>query len=246
LREITRPPDCCGNYAVGGAFFVSGKEDELSEVWVQALRACRYREDGVDETAHPGDWFRAGRGDAKRWMAEGKVDIPDPKKKAVVQELHDCGVSLRGEDFAVAANMLCGRFPGLEISMGEEPTHPRSLLWDADAGLRTELVPIGLGLLRTWHVAVPLLDYDTLARDIGGEDDRRLTEEAVRDLRVPVYDVRVIFARKCRTVDALLAAWGEEKERGVDERLAFLRALHRVVPLVNALPPTWIEEQKQS
>ena len=224
-----------------GRFFISRKEDELSEVWVQALRACLYGQPGDEETAYPGDWFRADRADAKRWMAEGRVDIPDARKKAVVQELTDCGVSLRGEDFAVAANMLCGQFPGLEISVGKELTHPRCLLWDAGAELRTELIPIGLGLLRTWHVAVPLLDYDTLARDIGDGDDRRLTQETIRDLRVPVYDTRIIFARKCRGTDALFAAWGEEREWGVDERLAFLRALHRVVPLVNALPPTWVK-----
>jgi len=69
-----------------------------------------------------------------------------------------------------------------------------------------------------------------------------LGARVVFDMRVQVYDTRVIFARKCRDTDALFAAWGKEKARGVDERLAFLRALHRVVPLVNALPPTWIKE----
>jgi len=219
------------------------RKTELSEVWVQALRVCRYGKPGdAEETAYPGDWFQADRNDAKRWMAEGKVTILDPRKKTVVQELTDCGVSLRGEGFAATANALCQEFPGLAFARGRALTHPRCLLWDVAADLRTELIPIGLGLLRTWHVAVPLLDYDTLARDIGGRDDRFLTEEMLHDLRVQVYDTRVIFARKCRDTDALFAAWGKEKARGVDERLAFLRALHRVVPLVNALPPTWIKE----
>lgn len=205
-------------------------------VWVQALEICEYN----GETNYPGDWFETSRANAKRWMSEKRVDIRDPKKKAVVQELFDCGVSLKGEDFAPTMNVLVQQFPGLEISLGNELTHPRCLLWDIRADLRTELIPVGMDLLKTWHVAIPLLDYDTLARDITGGKDRDLTLEQVHDLRIPVYDTRVIFARRCRDTNALFGAWDEERERGSDERAAFLRALHRTIPLINALPPTWV------
>ena len=108
------------------------------------------------------------------------------------------------------------------------------LFWDTSARMRIELVLVGLGLLlHGWQVVVPLMSYDTLARDVGGEEDRALTEEMLHDLRVPVYDPRVIFARRCEESARLLEAWQEEKGGGGYDGLAFLRSMaqrHGLVP----------------
>lgn len=122
----------------------------------------------------------------------------------------------------------------------------RTLLWDPGAVLKLDLISAGLRFLDRWQVAVPLWSYTELARDIGEEAERDLTERGIRDLRVPAYDPRVLFLRKCKDTEDLLAAWRHEqsrgeKRRGGDTRLSFLRALYRVKPLILALPATWVQ-----
>jgi hypothetical protein len=98
------------------------------------------------------------------------------------------------------------------------------------------LIPVGLNLLEKWEIAVPISDYNLLARDIGTDEERARTKELIHDLRVPVYDTRLIFARNCVAVEQLFEMW--HKEQG-DERLSFLRCLYVVKPYVLALPSIW-------
>lgn len=150
------------------------------------------------------------------------------------------GALLTRQDPAMKA-ALCSL--GLPVEHGTCEVLPfeRTLMWDPKAVLRLDLVPAGLRFLDRWQVAAPLWSYTELARDIGTENQRELTAAVIRDLRVPVYDTRVLFLRKCPDSDQLLSVWrDEQKEPDGDLRLSFLRALYRVKPLVLALPTTWI------
>lgn len=119
--------------------------------------------------------------------------------------------------------------------------YPRTLWWDPAVPLRLELVPVGFNFLHHWHVAAPLYDYNTLAFQHGTIEERLATTAAIGDLRVPLYETRALFLRRCDETNALLAAWALEREGGGDERLAFQRALWTVKPLILPLPITWIE-----
>ena len=188
---------------------------------------------------YPGDWVQVGKQVALRWIAEGSAWIPSSNASDMF--LADAGVFILGDEKAgkIALEAYDGE---VDVVSGGTPGVPwqRTLIWNPTCPLRTELLPIGFYLLETWQLAVPLCDYGILARDVGTEDDRERTASVVRDLRVPLYDTRLIFARKCDDVEGLLTEWTGKMDRiDSDARLAFLRALYKAKPFILALPISW-------
>ncbi len=203
-------------------------------MWVR-LKSVQYiSRHGKQVTCYPGGWVEGGKQLALSWLATDQAERPDlPNLEIIV----GCGVVAREAD----TRMIKSRLPGLDVVSGESTlAFERSLLWDPAANFRVELATAGFEMLKTWEVAVPLASYEVLARDIGDEEERASTRAVIRDLRVPFYEPRVLFVRRCRAARELLVAWREEGEAGGDGRLAFLRALYRVKPLVLALPTTWV------
>jgi hypothetical protein len=94
-------------------------------------------------------------------------------------------------------------------------------------------------MLDTFDLAVPLFSYTELACHVGDDLDRAITQEVVHDLRVPLYDTRMIFLRKSQETEILIKRFESERESGKDIRLAFLRALYKTPLTVLALPITW-------
>lgn len=208
-------------------------------MWIK-LKSVQYISQNGRLVKHiPGEWVQVGKQTALNWIATNQAERPDmPQMNA----LPGCGIVSPDKARVQAL------FPGLDVKEGRpELAFPRTLCWDPVAKLRRELLGTGFQLLDTWEVAAPLGSYETLARDIGTEAERSLTEVIIRDLRAPFYDIRVLFVKRCPTTRALLAAWADERlaaesngGQQADERLAFLRALYRVKPLVLALPVTWV------
>lgn len=198
-------------------------------MWVR-LRSIQYiSHQGRTVTHQPGEWVDVGRHQADRWLATGEADRPDIPN---IKVLASSGVVANDGQRAEAI------LPGLHIVEGEPALKfEKTLLWDTEANLKPEFVTDGFSYLDTWEIAVPIASYTELARDIGPMKERIKTEAVIRDLRVPYYDPRVIFAKQCRSVRELLALW--DKEPG-DRRLAFLRALYQVKPLILALPESWV------
>lgn len=194
---------------------------------------------GRNETHYPGEWVDVGNQTARGWLATGdavRPDMPD------LEVLPGCGLAVPAHALEIAAQAA----PGLErLPQADSPTDsclpfPKTLWYDPAVRLRPDLIATGFELLETWELAAPLYSYQTLARDLGTDSERALTEGLIHDLRVPVYETRCLFLRRCRGTRDLMAAWGAEMGNGGDERLAFLRALYRVKPLVLALPVTWV------
>lgn len=179
-----------------------------------------------------------GKQSALRWIIDGSARALAPQKFDAA-ELKGCGVVLMGD--SAPSVRLTQYIPTLPVTANNTPDLPyaRTLIWDTAFPLRPELVPVGLGLLDKWEVAAPLASYDTLAIHIGSEVARERTAAVIHDLRVPVYDTRLLFVKRCRAGRDLLGAWAAERETGDHDGLCFLRALWRVKPLVNALPCTW-------
>ena len=198
---------------------------------------------GKQETHYPGEWVDVGNQTARSWLTTGEAVRPDMPDLEV---LPGCGLAVPPHALEIAAQAA----PGLErLPQADSPSlpFPKTLWYDPAVQLRPDLFATGFELLDTWEVAAPLYSYQTLARELGTDAERALTEALIRDLRVPVYDTRCLFLRRCRGTRDLMAAWGKEGhggrgagEQGGDERLSFLRALYRVKPLVLALPVTWV------
>ena len=210
----------------------------MAKVWVKALSIVRVEKNGKVETFHPGDWCAMGKHQARDCLAKNQVEILKSAVLQSVQKLTDCAILLRSALVEPRLGILAAKYPAIPINLYEEkfPEQSRFLLWDPTAELKHELILTGFNLLDTWQMAVPLLDYNVLASDVGTEQERQATEAIIHDLRVPIYDTRVMFIRQCRETRQLFEMWQDKSQLG------FLQALYQCIPIINALPPAWILE----
>ena len=192
---------------------------------------------------HPGDWIEVGKQTAMRWIADGSAAPAQPL--VLEADLRGCGALVMtragGGAPSLAVPQLSDTLKMLSVETSDEYTlrYARTLFWNPDYPLRPELVPLGFRVLDAWEVAVPVVSYDMLALHIGTPDERARTEAVIRDLRVMCYHPSLMFVRRCKAGKDFLQAWNEERASGDDERLALLRAIYRVKPLLCALPATW-------
>jgi hypothetical protein len=200
-------------------------------VWVKLKSIQHIEIQGEMNHFYPGDWVEVGRQQAELWEATGEAWIPT----AELTMPPGAGVLVRG-----TPNPGCKVLEALPHITGvNHLPYPRTLVWDPALGCRLELLAVGFRLLDKWQVAAPLYSYDQLACHLGDEADRERTAAVVRDLRVPVYDERLVYVRRHPETQAFMRVWNEEREAGEDGRLALLRALYRCKPVVCALPTTW-------
>lgn len=208
----------------------------MAQIWIRAKSILHVDDHGKPRRLYPGDWYPVGRQQAREWLANGQCEILKPAVLQTVQDLTDCAILLKGHVSEQQRSLLVAKFPGVPVEdyVRSQVKHGRFLLWDATANLRQDLILTGFGLLAKWQMAIPLLNYDVLAQDIGTEAERRETKAIIHDLRVPVYDCRVMFIRQCQETRHLFELWQDGGE------LAFLQALYQARPIINALPPSWI------
>jgi hypothetical protein len=206
-------------------------------MWVQ-LRAPKYVErNGRLHKYAAGSRINVGRMDAMAWVAAGEAVLLE----TVTGDLPiNAGIVALGDATSSAiASVVRGIDKETRIVTGKPNlAFERTLLWDGSARLRPDMINVGFGLLAKWQMAVPLWSYTELACHIGSEEDRETTKAVIRDLRVPVYDTRVVFVRRCSDTQAFIREWLKERGRG-DDKLAFQRALYRCKPVLCALPVSW-------
>lgn len=213
--------------------------------WARCITIVRTTDEhGNLKTYHPGEFVPLRNQALRFYLANGQVELDPTVRYDGALALDGCGIVVTGGDFEnaqkyVAQKNLCG----IEMVDDVMGLHfPRTLLWDGQCHLRLDLLPAGFFRLTTgWQVAAPIYSYKKLARDLSTEADRERTVGIVRDLRVPVYDARTVYVRRCGDTERLIETWRDEREHGDDDRLAFLRALYLVKPVICALPPTWIK-----
>gem|GEM_PF-1205736 len=132
----------------------------------------------------------------------------------------------------------------LEVRIGGElwPEFDKTLFVARGTVVPWKLLPAGFGFLDKWEMAAPLWRYGVLAQDIGTAEERRRTEAVTKDLRVLLYAHELLFVRRCATGERFLQVWQEEMAGGGEPRLAFLRALHQVKPILCTLPASWLPQ----
>ncbi len=206
-------------------------------MWVR-LQSIQYISNhGKQETYYPGEWVKVGKQLATSWIIAGSADRPDIDDLALIV---DAGVQITDEQHLKKAR---GILPGIDMESVPLPliSYPKTLMWNGKEAIRPEFIADGFGLLDTWELAIPIWDYDQLARDIGSKSDRNKAETIVHDLRVPCYHPFAFFCRKCQAVEAVLAEWAKSTIQ--DARLALLCAIYMVKPLILALPTTWVDKK---
>lgn len=195
--------------------------------------------EGRQQAYHPGEVVYVGKQIAKQWVAEHRAELLPPPPDCDDMAF-SCGVMVRTVDVESAQVALAGAYPQLSVTQGSGLNFSKTLLLDGQLSPRSVIVGLGFNLLKAWQVVAPLWSYTELARHVGSEKERTLTQAIIRDLRVPLYDTRMVFMRRCSTTLALLDCWRDEMVEGGEERLAFLRAIYQVKPTVCAGPTTWL------
>ena len=209
----------------------------MAKWWVELLQPQAVEESGVQQIKKAGEWVYVGRQQAQRWIDEGGAWIPNSSPTGEMPA--DSGILFLGGHKGNSKSLI-EYYEALEWEESTEPYLPWShtLIWDAGFRLRLGLIPNGFGLLRRWQLAVPLWKYDELALRFGSDEERERTKEIIHDLRVLLYDTRCLFVKRCTDTERLIEMWAAERGQGSD-KLAFLRALYTIKPLICALPISW-------
>jgi hypothetical protein len=200
-------------------------------VWVQLTQNVHIEDKGRMQQRVAGDWVHVGKQYARQLIMDGKALSPFPETAVVEEPEGTSGIMLFGR----------GDAPDVGVDTSDEGLWEmrwhKTVFFDTSAKVNPVMYPVGFGLVNKWEIAVPLWDYRHLARDEEMDDDEReYTAKVIRDLRVPLYDIRLMFVRRCESTRRLFEAWEAEGEW---TRLSFLRALYRTKPLCLALPVTW-------
>ena len=201
-------------------------------MWIQLLQPKSIEKSGKSQRYNPGDWVDVGKHVALLWLSDSSAQIP---------EMADSGFDMSGAGILTDhKELLCTRLKDeakrIEILEGA-PCLPfeKTILLDATVPLRTSLIPVGVAMLDAWEIAVPLMDYSTLAIHLGDERERRETVEVIRDLRVPVYNTQLMFVKRTDDTERLIDNWRNAGRTP----LAFMREVYRIKPFILALPCTW-------
>lgn len=133
---------------------------------------------------------------------------------------------------------------GLGIEYGQAPALPFDKTLIVQSGTRVPwgLVPAAWHFLERWDAAVPLWRYGQTAADVGTPAERKQTAAVVRDLRVLLHSVELLFVRDNDDGRALVECYRRELVDSSEPRLAFLRALYQVKPRLCVLPTSWLAE----
>jgi len=206
-------------------------------MWIQLTSTQHIEQRGVMRAYHPGDWIEVGKQMAMLLLSKGEAILPGQNAEVPIASLvasSNAGVVVPSGWLATAKEKL----PAWNIFEGEpEARFERTIIWSPEVAINPPLFSVGLSLLDRWEIAVPLYDYKVLAISVGTDEERERTKAVIHDLRVPLYDIRLRFAKKTLVTGRLFKKWKDEP--GDERRLAFLRALYVTKPLILALPATW-------
>lgn len=208
-------------------------------MYIQLLSIKYLDLDGWQKAYYPGDWVDVGKSTALQWVRDGeakafekiRLDLPE-----------GCGVVMSCESSDARSILSHLSTP---VVVGGSLVYEKTLFYTPGAPLPLSLIPVGFKFLDKWEIAAPLWSYTELAADQGTEEERATTKKVIRDLRVPTYDTRLIFMRRCPRVQELFTAMENEKvtDQESNLRLAFMRVVYQVKPLILALPTTWMVQK---
>jgi len=157
--------------------------------------------------------------------------------------VNSLGIVLLGTDATIEARAKRDKLPVMQGAYSPPPFE-KTLFVMPKTTVPFDLLPAAWHFLDRWDAAVPLWRYGVLAEDVGTPSERKRTVAVVRDLRVLLYSHELLFVRNNEAGNALMTAFVDELQYG-DARLAFLRAMYRVKPMVCVLPVTWLAEVAQ-
>jgi len=218
--------------------------------WITLKVPKQIRKGGVSTMHYPGDSVEVGRQTALEWVLKGFAEDPFgqvgvPLGMADIEARGDeYGVRVRGE---VGVDLTCLGASVPQVSYGP-PALPYkyTLIWQPGAKVDPKMARYGfLRVLErpnsavSWEVAASLVSLNLLANSVGNVGDQEKTLKLVGDLRLPVYESRLVWMRRCPAALKVVDAWVKELDAGAGEFHAFLRALYTNQALLCTIPSSW-------
>ena len=209
-------------------------------MWIKLLSHQVISLNGTPTQYQPGDWVDVGKQTALLWISQKLAEKPGV---SIAAELVDytSGLVVIGKLDTNTSQQIAESFPQLEITTSEKPelVFSENLIYDTTVKLKPETIHIGFKHLNTWQLLAPLYDYETLACHVGNDLDQEKLKEIIKETRVPIYQTKLMYVRRCDDTQKLFEVWDNLKSEFTDERLSFLAALYQVKPMLLALPDTW-------
>lgn len=238
----------------------------MGKVWVRAVTVLHVDESGQKKKKRPGEWVEVGRHQARLWLASGQAEIPKISTRNSIQDYGLCGVRVRiplfplsnqipqYQDSAIDISVFGNLADRLTLSYGEPAiTQDYTIIWKPPLAIVPGAVEMGLIRLHSfedtdaepWEMVAMLASETEWANSFGSDEERTKTESAIGDLRIPVYDTRLLWVRKTERTEAVISRWAAELRQGADEQHAFLRALYAEHILMCTLPANWLSKHRE-
>ena len=204
--------------------------------WVQLTGPEQITHKGSPVNHVAGEWVEVGRQAAQDLIARGRAISPkgiasgiDVSKYVIVSSSDE------------VRQWINQTLPGLKTFSKLPPDNKgfRVLHLAPGSYVNPLFIIDGFRILDNWDAAIPVMDYRQLACHIGDKAEQEKTQEVIRDLRVPVYDWRVVFSKGTNNAKELLRTFATEAQTG-NKYLAMLRAIYKVKPYLLPLPQHWI------
>jgi len=208
-------------------------------MWVKLKVRKQIEDQGRHHNYQPGDWVNIGKQMAAQWIQKGEAEIPDQVQSGFVFE--HAGI-VTNFDINTTKTLLDEYRIDVAVSAGHPNLiYEKTLLWDPELPLPRTSIASGFLLLEKWDIVCPLFDYSVLAINVGTDEDREYAKSIVRDLRVPLYDHRMIFCKRNADTDRIIKEWSDLLSDGMNNQLSLLIAIYKVKPFILALPTTWTD-----
>jgi len=103
------------------------------------------------------------------------------------------------------------------------------------------LLKYGFDYLDKWQIVAPLRPYKELICNFISDEFHDYLKNKILDLRVPVYDDRVIFIKTCNETRKFWDIYIKESKYLKNSKIAFSLALWEVKPFILTLPVGWVK-----
>lgn len=154
------------------------------------------------------------------------------------------GIVLSGPDKTIEAKAKNLKLP-VTIDPGLPLAYKKTLFVAPGTIVPWDLLPAAWHFLERWDTAVPLWRCAVNACDVGSKEEQRRTKRIVRDLRVLLHSVELLFVRDNADGRTLMETYRTELKDSNEPRLAFLRALYQAKPRCCVLPRSWLAGELQ-
>jgi hypothetical protein len=205
-------------------------------IWIQMLRTRQIEIGGQTLRAQAGDWLEVGRAQARRWQTSGDAVILQPHPL-----MADGAAGIVAWQLPRVDSQLVQLYNEYITTQDTPALLYAHTILIRSSDIMPEMLPVGLDLLARWECAAPIVSYELTAQQIGTAADCRRLQSAIIDLRVPVYNTKLLIMRRCAVTQELLTRWRALCLEYDHDDLAFSQALYEIKPLFCALPTCWIK-----